>query len=95
MEAEELIFDSESRRLSLTGKGKAAQKADRHARAILDVFADGKPRSRNEITKDSPKNRNQTWKAITRLVEQGQLEEVGKGPNGYPLLLPSSAIEQA
>jgi hypothetical protein len=93
MHPEALEFDTSTRSLRLTGKGKAEMKGDRDAQAILDVFEDGAPRSIKRAADDSPFGRNKGEAVVKRLIGQGVLEPSGKTSNGYQTFLPADLIE--
>jgi len=90
---EALDFDIDTRRLTLTGKGRAAMKADKESDAIAAVFKDGMPRSVNRIVKDCSIHRTKAWDLVTAMTKTGELTKAGSTENGYPLWLPSDMFE--
>lgn len=93
MAPEALSYDSATRGLSLTGKGKAEMKGDRDADALLEVFSDGVPRSVKRIADDCVFGRNKAEPIAKRLISTGRLEPAGTTSNGYRTYLPSDLIE--
>jgi hypothetical protein len=90
---EALSFMSENRQLLLTGLSRAAMKSNVDTRQIVDLFADGVPRSRNVIAQSVKGNGQKVWDLIALMIENNQLEKVGKTPNGYPLLMLTTVLE--
>lgn len=93
LNAEALSYHPGNRQLELTGMGKAAVKGDKDHQAILNVFADGKSRTKNAIVTAAGGSRQKTWDMVDKMVADGHLETVGKSHNGRPLLLPSTLVE--
>jgi hypothetical protein len=90
---EALSFMSENRQLLLTGLSRAAMKSNVDTQQIVDLFADGVPRSRNVIAQSVKGNGQKVWDLIALMIENNQLEKVGKTPNGYPLLMLTTVLE--
>jgi hypothetical protein len=90
---EALSFVSENRQLLLTGLSRSAMKSNVDTQQIVDLFADGVPRSRNVIAQSVKGNGQKVWDLIALMIENGQLEKVGKTPNGYPLLMSTTSLE--
>jgi len=61
---------------------------------ILNIFADGKPRSTNAIVSDCKIHRIKAWELVKVLQANGQLEAVGLTKNGHPLWLPAAMMEE-
>ena len=85
---EALSFDYATRRLELTGFGKAATKIQKELKAMIKIFSDGKPRSKNAIVEDGKAlgvlAQNGGWDLVKVMTADGRLEEAGMTTNGYP-----------
>lgn len=93
LQPEALAFELSTRRLALTGKGKAEIKGDRRVAEVLAAF-DGGPMSKNAIKLKVGGKGSTTGQLIDQMVADGVLEQVSKAPNGYALLYPSALMEE-
>lgn len=91
LSAESLIFDRATRGLSLTGLSKSASKIQDELKAMIKIFSDGKPRSKNAIVEDGKKlgllHQNHGWDLVKIMTADGRLEEAGATVNGYPTFM--------
>lgn len=92
LQPEALAFELSTRRLTLTGKGKAEMKGDKRIAEVLAAF-DGVPLSKNAIKLKVGGNGAATGQLIEQMLTDGVLEKVGKAHNGYALLYPSERLE--
>jgi len=83
---EALDFDMDTRRLRLTGMGRAAGKLAKFDQAVINLMRDGMPRSKNEICNAIQADRNQIWQAAGRLEDAGRLDELSRKGKGYTLI---------
>ena len=60
--------------------------ATRAEQRIVELMADGAPRTKNSIVRSISMNRSRTLKVIDKLITSGNIKVVGTTTNGYPLL---------
>lgn len=90
---EALSFELSTRRLALTGKGKAEVKGDRKVAEVLAAFG-GVPMSKNAIKLKVGGEGQATGRLIDQMIRDGLLQEAGRSkPQNQPLWLPSEALE--
>ena len=92
MQPESLTFDSATRSLKLTGRGKSETRAEAKNEAILAAFK-GVPMTKNSLKKLLTGNDQQNGYLIDEMLEKGQLSKVSKTSNGYFLMLPTIEME--
>jgi len=94
MQPEALLFDRETKALSLTGKGKAEAKADAKAQDIIDAFK-GMPASKNQL-KNRVTGASQTiGLRVEEMISDGLIVECGMDSKRVRLLMPAELMESS
>ena len=83
LQPEALAFELSTRRLVLTGKGKAEMKASRVVDSIREVMADGSRMSRSRICDLVGGKRQTVWDAVGDLIASGEIQTTDKGKSLY------------
>lgn len=83
LQPEALAFELSTRRLVLTGKGKAEMKASRVVDSIREVMADGSRLSRSRICDLVGGKRQTVWDAVGDLIASGDIQTTDKGKSLY------------
>lgn len=79
-----LDFDPATGALILNGRSKAQAKAQGKADQVVDILADQRPRSMNQICQAIGGDRNRAYTVVNRMIADGSLFPVGRTSNGHP-----------
>jgi hypothetical protein len=82
---EGLDHNPDTGHLAFNGQTRSQTKAVGKANHITDILQDQTPRSINQICQTVGGNRNSTYAAVKKMVDDGSLFEVSKSKNGHPL----------
>jgi hypothetical protein len=82
---EGLDYDPDTGHLAFNGQNRSQTKAVGKVNHITDILQDQTPRSINQICQAVGGDRNKTYAAVKKMVDDGSLFEVSKSKNGHPL----------